>query len=90
MTTDLLSKGYEPQRVEKHWYTFWEKEKLFAASEDGKSSAMPPPPPPPSPEQATSAYTQNSGDDMMAQLLDLWQNKENTDTSVYSSINVTS
>ena len=62
----------------------------MAASEDGKSSAMPPPPPPPSSEQATSAYSQNSGDDMLAQLLDLLQSQENTDTSTYSSINVTS
>lgn len=62
----------------------------MATSEDGKSSAMPPPPPPPSSEQATSAYSKNSGDDMLAQLLDLLQNQENTDISTYSSINLTS
>lgn len=62
----------------------------MATSEDGKSSAMPPSPPPPSSEQAISAYSQNTGDDMLAQLLDLLQNQEDTDTSTYSSVNVTS
>ncbi len=62
----------------------------MAAGEDGKSSKMPPPPPPPSSEQVTSAYSQNSGDDMLAQLMDLLQNQETTDTSTYSSVNVTS
>jgi Ca2+-binding EF-hand superfamily protein len=63
----------------------------MATSEEGQSSKMPPPPPPPpSSEQVTSAYSQNSGDDMLAQLMDLLQNQENTDASTYSSVNVTS
>lgn len=62
----------------------------MTASEDGKSSAMPPPPPPPSSEQVASAYSQNSGDDMLAKLMDLLQNQENSNASTYSSVNVTS
>lgn len=59
----------------------------MATSEDGESSAMPPPPP--SSEQVTSAYSKNSGDDMLAQLMDLLQIQETTDASTYSSVNVT-
>ena len=63
----------------------------MTTSDDGKSSAMqPPPPPPPSSEQVTSAYSQNSGDDMLAKLMDLLQNQENSNASTYSSVNVTS
>jgi valyl-tRNA synthetase len=47
MPSDLLSKGYEPHDVEKRWYEYWEKEKLFAASEEpgthGYSIVIPPP-----------------------------------------------
>jgi hypothetical protein len=62
----------------------------MAADENGQSSEMPPPPPPPSAEQVTSAYSQNSGDDMLSELLDLLQSQENTDTNAYSSVNLTS
>jgi Ca2+-binding EF-hand superfamily protein len=62
----------------------------MAAGENGQSSEMPPPPPPPSAEQVTSAYSQNSGDDMLSELLDLLQSQENTDTNAYSSVNLTS
>ena len=34
MSSNLLDKGYEPRDVEKRWYEFWEKEKLFAAAEE--------------------------------------------------------
>jgi valyl-tRNA synthetase len=47
MNKDLLRKGYEPHDVEKRWYSYWEKEKLFAAKEDGTPKAysivIPPP-----------------------------------------------
>jgi valyl-tRNA synthetase len=47
MNKDLLRKGYEPHDVEKRWYSYWEKEKLFAAKEDGTpkgySIVIPPP-----------------------------------------------
>jgi len=47
MSSNVLSKGYEPQEVEKRWYEFWEKERLFAASEesnaDSYSIVIPPP-----------------------------------------------
>ena len=47
MKKDLLRKGYEPHDVEKRWYDYWEKEKLFAAGEDGDrkgySIVIPPP-----------------------------------------------
>lgn len=33
MSSNSLNKGYEPHDVEKRWYNFWEKERLFAASE---------------------------------------------------------
>ena len=63
----------------------------MTASEDGESSAMaPPPPPPPSSEQASSAYSENTGDDMLAQLIELLESQENSDTNTYSPINVTS
>jgi valyl-tRNA synthetase len=35
MTSNTLDKGYEPTGVEQRWYDFWEREKLFAAPEDG-------------------------------------------------------
>lgn len=44
-------------------------------------------PPPPSSEQALAAYGQNSGNDQMAQLLDLLQNGESEDE--YTSVDVT-
>ena len=48
MSSDLLDKAYEPHDVEKRWYDFWEKERLFAAveSENAKnrySIVIPPP-----------------------------------------------
>ena len=48
MSPDLLDKAYEPHGVEKKWYDFWEKERLFAANEsDGTqkyySIVIPPP-----------------------------------------------
>ena len=47
MQSDLLSKGYEPHDVEKRWYEYWEKEKLFAAAENPEpksySIVIPPP-----------------------------------------------
>ena len=48
MSSDLLDKGYEPHDVEKRWYDFWEKEWLFAASEEQSSQkcysiVIPPP-----------------------------------------------
>jgi valyl-tRNA synthetase len=47
MSSDLLSKGYEPDAVEKKWYDYWEKEKLFAAEENSDkkpySIVIPPP-----------------------------------------------
>ncbi len=47
MKKDLLRKGYEPREVEQRWYSYWEKEKLFAANEDGDrkgySIVIPPP-----------------------------------------------
>ncbi len=63
----------------------------MTAGEGEESSSMPPPPPPPPKDQAISAYSKNSGeDDTLAQLLDLLQNLENTGTSTYSSVDVTS
>jgi valyl-tRNA synthetase len=47
MSSNLLDKGYEPHDVEKRWYEFWEKEKLFAAADTspqaGYSIVIPPP-----------------------------------------------
>ncbi|MEA3279720.1 MAG: valine--tRNA ligase, partial [Thermodesulfobacteriota bacterium] len=47
MSSNLLDKGYEPQDVEKRWYDFWEKEQLFAATEESAqisySIVIPPP-----------------------------------------------
>ena len=47
MSSNLLEKGYEPHDVEKRWYDFWEKEKLFAAADTspqaGYSIVIPPP-----------------------------------------------
>jgi len=48
MSSDLLEKAYEPHDVEKKWYDFWEKERLFAANESGDtkncySIVIPPP-----------------------------------------------
>jgi len=48
MSSDhLLDKGYEPHKVERRWYAFWEKENLFAASDtsDQKSYSIVIPPP---------------------------------------------
>ena len=47
MSSDLLAKGYVPHEVEKRWYSFWEKERLFAAreavAETNYSIVIPPP-----------------------------------------------
>ena len=47
MSSDLLDKSYDPHDVEKHWYDFWEKERLFAAEEKSEkqsySIVIPPP-----------------------------------------------
>ena len=47
MCADLLEKAYDPARVEQRWYAFWEKEGLFAASEQSQakpfSIVIPPP-----------------------------------------------
>jgi valyl-tRNA synthetase len=47
MSPETLKKGYEPQEVEKRWYTYWEKEGLFAAQDVSDNSAfsivIPPP-----------------------------------------------
>ena len=47
MCADLLEKAYDPTRVEQAWYAFWEKEGLFAASEQSQakpfSIVIPPP-----------------------------------------------
>ncbi|MFO7964927.1 MAG: valine--tRNA ligase [Desulfobacterales bacterium] len=47
MSLENIDKGYEPHDVEKRWYDYWEKNKLFAAStRDGKppySIVIPPP-----------------------------------------------
>jgi valyl-tRNA synthetase len=47
MSSDTLKKGYEPQEVEKHWYTYWEHGGLFAAQDVSDKNAfaivIPPP-----------------------------------------------
>ena len=47
MGSNLLDKGYEPREVERRWYDFWEKEKLFAAADESSqksySIVIPPP-----------------------------------------------
>ena len=47
MSSDQLSKSYEPQEVESRWYQYWEQEQLFAAREDTSrqsfSIVIPPP-----------------------------------------------
>jgi hypothetical protein len=60
----------------------------MSMSAQGESSAMAPPPP--SFEQALSAYSQNSGDDLMAQLMDVLQQQDGTDAEIFSPIDVTS
>lgn len=56
----------------------------------GEESGMqPPPPPPPSSELALSAYEQNSGDDMISQLLSILD-KSSNDSADTTSIDLTS
>jgi len=47
MTSNILDKSYEPHKVEKRWYDFWEKEQLFAAKDESRqkpySIVIPPP-----------------------------------------------
>jgi len=47
MSSEPLSKEYDPQDVERRWYDFWEKEGLFCAKEDSikKSYSIVIPPP---------------------------------------------
>lgn len=50
----------------------------------------PPPPPPPSSEDAMSAYGENSGDDLLSELMDaLGNSDDDSDTSLASSISIT-
>ncbi len=55
---------------------------------EGEEQGVRPPPPPPSSEQALSAYAENSGDDMIAQLMDIVQ--AGADEIETSTINVSS
>ncbi|MBF0227631.1 MAG: valine--tRNA ligase [Desulfobacterales bacterium] len=48
MSGELLDKSYEPEKVEKKWYEFWENENLFVANDDDDISlrysiVIPPP-----------------------------------------------
>ncbi|MDJ0819897.1 MAG: valine--tRNA ligase, partial [Desulfobacterales bacterium] len=47
MSLKQFDKGYEPHEVEKRWYEYWEKERLFAAQEESSrasySIVIPPP-----------------------------------------------
>lgn len=47
MTSDQLSKGYEPKEVERKWYAYWEEKGLFSAAEESSrpsySIVIPPP-----------------------------------------------
>jgi len=47
MTSNIPDKSYEPHEVEKRWYDFWEKERLFAAEDESRqkpySIVIPPP-----------------------------------------------
>jgi len=47
MDTPAIKKGYAPEEVETKWYTFWEQNRLFAASENSEkkpfSIVIPPP-----------------------------------------------
>jgi len=47
MSSNLIDKAYEPREVEKRWYEYWEKEQLFAASDESDqpsySIVIPPP-----------------------------------------------
>lgn len=51
--------------------------------------AGPPPPPPPSMDQALGSYAQNSGEDLVQQLMDLLQDDDSAEEET-SSINVLS
>lgn len=59
------------------------------AGSNGGSALEDQPPPPPS-RQAISAYSQNSGDDMMAKLLELLQQQEGAGTEPFTPIDVIS
>ena len=47
MSSEALDKGYEPNEVEKRWYAYWEREKLFSAVDKSDKPAfsivIPPP-----------------------------------------------
>lgn len=62
---------------------------MMVESESGDMQEMqPPPPPPPSSETVQSAYGQNSGSDMLSQLLEILQSGTDSSES-YASISVT-
>lgn len=49
----------------------------------------PPPPPPPSTDQALASYEENSGGDLMTQLIDILDNSE-SDSDSRATLNITS
>lgn len=55
----------------------------------GDQGDGPPPPPPPSSEEAISAYSQNSGNDLMTQLLDALDNSGGEESTSQSSFSFT-
>lgn len=55
----------------------------------GDQGDGPPPPPPPSSEEAISAYSQNSGNDLMTQLLDALDNSGDEESTSQSSFSFT-
>ena len=59
-------------------------------TEESEEMGMrPPPPPPPSSEQAISSYAQNTGDDMITQLMNILQNGTEDNSTGITSIDVT-
>ena len=63
---------------------------MTSSDSDDASANRPPPPPPPSSEQAISAYSQNSGDDLMAKLLEFLQQQGDTVSQSYTQVDVVS
>lgn len=62
---------------------------MMVENESGDMQEMqPPPPPPPSNETVQSAYGQNSGDDMISQLLEILQGDAGSDED-YTSLALT-
>ncbi len=63
----------------------------FAPPEmQGEQGGGPPPPPPPSSEEAISAYSQNSGNDLMTQLLDALDGSNDEESTSQSSFSLSS